>query len=153
LLPFWVYLIAGCVVSLPYLIYKAKIGWRQAEMRLRDARIAYLRWKHVEERRSEPEVQAALQLAQEVVSLQERLQLLKAHLQGIKERLDAARSQAVGCHQQFVQYWETLRDQLVAQRDGVPQGGRGRAIPFNRRAVEEHPDTLLRRLLRVFGRG
>ncbi|MEN3001603.1 MAG: hypothetical protein ABDI19_07155, partial [Armatimonadota bacterium] len=46
LLPFWVYLIAGCVVSLPYLIYKAKIGWRQAEMRLRDARIAYLRWKH-----------------------------------------------------------------------------------------------------------
>ncbi len=152
-LPFWVYLIAGCVISLPYLIYKAVTGWRQGEVRLRDARIAYLRWKHVEERRSEPEVQTAFRLAQEVVGLQQRRAVLSAWLQAIGERLDSARTQAVGCHQQFVQYWEALRDQLIAQRDGVPPNGRGRAIPFNRRAQAE-PDTWLRRWLRGdFGRG
>ncbi|MCS7065136.1 MAG: hypothetical protein NZL85_02545 [Fimbriimonadales bacterium] len=151
-LPFWVYLIAGCVISLPYLIYKATMGWRQGEMRLRDARIAYLRWKHIEERRSEPEVQAAFRLAQEVVGLQQRRDSLKAQLQTVVARLDSARTQAVGSHQQFVQSWEAMRDRLIAQRDGAPFGRGGREIPFNRRALDEQPDTLLRRFMRAYRR-
>lgn len=163
-LPFWIYLIAGCVISLPYLIYKAMTSWRQSELRLRDARIAYLRWKHIEERRSDPEVQAAFRLAQEVASLQEQLDLLRSYLKArieqireeinkVEARLDAARTQAIGKQQEFIQYWDALRDRLIAQRDGVPTGRRGRDIPFNRRAMGEQPDTLLRRLMRALGRG
>jgi hypothetical protein len=153
LLPFWVYVIAGCVISLPYLMYKAMMGWRQGELRLREARIAYLRWKHIEQRRGEPEVQAAFELAQEVASLQERYQYLQDQLNQIKERLDSARTQSIGCAREFEQYWESLRDQVLSQRDGWQHiGHNGRPIPLNRRASNEVPDTLLRRLMRSFRR-
>jgi hypothetical protein len=156
-LPFWVYVIAGCVISLPYLIYKAMLGWRQSELQLRDARIAYLHWKHVEQRRSEPEVQAAFRLAQEVVGLRERYKWLQERLAEIeeeeerdKQRIDSARTQADGCQLEYVQYWESLQARLQAQRDGLPLGRHGRAIPFNRRVQNEPPDTFLRRLMRLF---
>jgi hypothetical protein len=153
LLPLWVYVIAGCVISLPYLTYKATMGWRQGELRLREARIAYLRWKHIEQRRGEPEVQAAFGLAQEVVSLQERYQYLQDQLNQIKERLDSARTQSIGCAREFEQYWESLRDQVLSQRHGRQHiGHNGRPILFNRRASNEAPDTLLRRLMRSFRR-
>jgi hypothetical protein len=157
ILPFWVYVIAGCVISLPYLIYKAMLGWRQSEIQQRNARIAYLHWKHVEQRRSEPEVQAAFRLAQEVVGLQERYKWLQERLAEIneeekrdKQRLDSARTQAIGCHLEYVQYWESLQARLQAQRDGMRLGRQGRTIPFNRRVSNEPPDTLLRRLMRLF---
>jgi hypothetical protein len=157
ILPFWVYVIAGCVISLPYLIYKAMLGWRQSEIQQREARIAYLRWKHVEQRRSEPEVQAAFRLAQEVVGIQERYKWLQEQLAEIKEqdeadkqRIISARTQATGCQIEYKQYWDLLQAWLRAQRDGVLLGRPGRAIPFNRRAWNEPPDTFLRRLMRLF---
>ena len=157
ILPFWVYVIAGCVISLPYLIYKAMLGWRQSEIQQRDARIAYLHWKHIEQRRSEPEVQAAFRLAQEVVGLQQRYRWLEAQLAEIeeeeeadKQRFDSARTQVIGCQYEYKQYWDSLQAQLRAQRDGVQLGRQGRAIPFNRRMWNEPPDTFLRRLMRLF---
>ncbi len=149
LLPFWVYLIAAGVISLPYLIYKAVIGWRQGELRLRESRIAYLRWKHIEERRSEPEVQAAFRLAEEVVGLEQRLNSLREKLKAVQERLDSAYTHAVGCQQEFKRYW----DELLKRLEREP--GRGREIPFNRRlwGDGQPPETLLRRLIRSFRRG
>ncbi|GBC92732.1 hypothetical protein HRbin15_01209 [bacterium HR15] len=152
-LPFWVYLIAGCVISLPYLIYKAMMGWRQGELRLREARIAYLRWKHIEARRGETAVQEAFRLAQEVVGLQERYQWLQEQLQEVRARLDSARTQSVGCRLRYDQYWDALRDQLIAQREnGLPPRQQGRELPLNRRAMGEQPATWLRRFMRWFRR-
>jgi len=160
ILPFWVYVIAGCVISLPYLIYKAMLGWRQSEIQLRDARIAYLHWRHVEQRRSEPEVQAAFRLAQEVVGIQERYKWLQERLAEIaeeeeadKQRFDSARVQATGCQREYERYWESLRDRVIAQRDGAQPARWGRLVPFNRRVQQEPPDTFLRQLMRLFGRG
>jgi len=152
-LPFWVYLIAGCVISLPYLVYKAMMGWRQGELRLREARIAFLRWKHVEERRGDPEVQAAFRLAQEVVGLQDQLDSLEKSKKEIQDRLDSAQTQVRGCQAEFAQYWQTIYEQLIAHRDGVSLARGGRPLPFNRRAMGEQPDTLLRRWMRMFRRG
>jgi hypothetical protein len=53
------FFIAGLIISAPYIVYKAVKGWRELEVRQREARIVYLHWKHVDRRREEPAVQQA----------------------------------------------------------------------------------------------
>lgn len=114
-LPLGIYFVAGAIIGLPYLIYKAVRGWRDSEIRQREARIGYLRWQHIEQRRSEPAVQEAFALAQEAVGLREQLQRLQQQRAFICQRLDSARTQAIGCHEEFRNYFQ----QLLQEMDGV----------------------------------
>lgn len=143
-LPLVVYFVAGAIIGLPYLIYKAVRGWRDSEIRQREARIEYLRWQHIEQRRSEPAVQEAFTLAQEAVGLREKLQQLQQRRAFITQRLDSARTQAIGCHQEFQQYLQ----QSLREMDGA-YSARGES-----RARESGTSsTWLGRLLgRLFGR-
>ncbi len=109
------YFVIGVIAGLPYLIYKAVRGWRDAEILQREARIEYLRWQHAKRIRSEPAVQKAFALAQEAVGLREKLQRLQQQRAFICQRLDSARTQAIGCHEQFRNYFQ----QLLQEIDGV----------------------------------
>ncbi len=116
LLPFWVYLIAGCIASMPYLLYKATRGWRTAEEHLRRARYEWLRRSYLKQLISTSAVQEALVQAQETaVLLHHTLPQLEAEQETAKERLDAARVQAIGCLRQFLEYWNQL---LADQQKG-----------------------------------
>ncbi|MDM7461333.1 MAG: hypothetical protein P3X24_006765 [bacterium] len=106
--PFWVFLIAGLIISAPYIVYKSVKGWREPEIRQREARVAYLHWKHVERRREEPPVQQAFLKAQIVQNLYQRREMLQAELERIEAQLDAARTECIGSTQQFCNYWDDL---------------------------------------------
>lgn len=140
--PFWVFLIAGLIISAPYIVYKSVKGWREPEIRQREARVAYLHWKHVERRREEPTVQQAYLKAQAVQNLHQRRERLEAELGRIEARLDAARAECIGATQRFCDYWNDLVAWLSeeqAQRTHTP----------HRRADNE---TLLQKLLSAFRR-
>ncbi len=140
-LPLWVYFIAGVIISMPYLIYKAVRGWRDTEIRQREARVEYLRWQHVEQRRAEPAVQQAFTLAKRAVELRQQILNLQQEHAFLTQRLDSARTQAIGCHVQFRDYLQ----QLLNQMDGVyPTNGR------HAPRQQETETTLLKRLLEFF---
>lgn len=116
LFPFWVYLAVGAIVSLPYLVYKAVRGWREAEIRQREAHIEYLMWQHIEERRKEPAVQEAFVLGNRAVSLRTEIETVQAKLEDLKARLDAARTQAIGLHKQFQDYFQSLLESIRGEQ-------------------------------------
>ncbi|MFN7162840.1 MAG: hypothetical protein ACK4NB_07220, partial [Fimbriimonadales bacterium] len=115
--PFWVFLIAGLIISAPYIVYKSVKGWREPEIRQREARIAYLHWKHVERRREEPPVQQAFLKAQIVQNLYQRRAMLQAELERIEAQLDAARTECIGSTQKFCDYWDSLVGWLSAEQN------------------------------------
>jgi hypothetical protein len=144
--PFWVFLIAGVIISAPYIVYKAVKGWREPEIRQREARIAYLRWKHVDRRREEPAVQQAFAKAQEVANLHQRREMLVSALERIERRLDSARTEYVGCTRKFRNYW----DELIAclRKEAAPYAYAPRHTPRRRGSNE----TLLQKLIELFRR-
>ncbi len=146
-LPFVVYLIAGAIISLPYLIYKAVMGWRSTEIRQREAYLSYLSWKHIEERRNDATVKEVFGLAGKLVALRNQHAQLSQTLQQIKARLDSARTAAIGVQEEFMHYWHGLIDRLKAERDGYLNGS-----ARNGRAAHAHnePKTLLSRVLSAF---
>jgi len=146
LVPLWVFFIAGLIISAPYIVYKAVKGWREPETRQREARIVYLRWKHVEKRREEPAVQQAFAKAQEVANLHQRRETLIAELEHIERRLDAARTECVGSTQKFCDYWDGLVAWL--RKEQAPYAHAPRYAPQRRGSNE----TLLQKLLGLFRR-
>ncbi|GIV11383.1 MAG: hypothetical protein KatS3mg020_0874 [Fimbriimonadales bacterium] len=140
--PFWVFLIAGLIISAPYIVYKSVKGWREPEIRQREARVAYLHWKHVERRREEPSVQQAYLKAQTVQNLHQRRDWLQAELQRIEARLDSARTECIGATQKFCEHWNALVAWLGEER--APHTSTAR-----RRAANQ---TLLQKLLGAFRR-
>jgi len=144
--PLWVFFIAGLIISAPYIVYKAVKGWREPETRQREARITYLRWKHVDRRREEPAVQQAFVKAQEVENLHQRRETLVAELEHIERRLDAARTECVGSTQKFCDYWDGLVAWL--RKEQAPYAHAPRYAPQRRGSNE----TLLQKLLGLFRR-
>lgn len=144
--PLWVFFIAGLIISAPYIVYKAVKGWREPETRQREARIVYLRWKHVDRRREEPAVQQAFVKAQEVENLHQRRETLVAELEHIERRLDAARTECVGSTQKFCDYWDGLVAWL--RKEQAPYAHAPRYTPRRRGSNE----TLLQKLLGLFRR-
>ncbi len=144
--PLWVFFIAGLIISAPYIVYKAVKGWREPEMRQREARIAYLRWRHVEKRREEPAVQQAFAKAQQVENLRQRRETLIAELEHIEQRLDAARTECIGSTQKFCAYWDELMGWLRKER--APYAHAPQYAPRRRASGE----TLLQRLMGLFRR-
>jgi hypothetical protein len=144
--PLWVFFIAGIIISAPYIVYKAVKGWREPEIRQREARIAYLRWKHVDRRREEPAVQQAFAKAQEVENLRQRRETLIAALEHIERRLDSARTECVGSTQKFCEYWDGLTAWLRKERAPYAHAPHYAA---RRRGSNE---TLLQKLLGLFRR-
>ena len=144
--PLWVFFIAGLIISAPYIVYKAVKGWREPETRQREARIVYLRWKHVDRRREEPAVQQAFVKAQEVENLHQRRETLVAELERIERRLDAARTECVGSTQKFCEYWDGLVAWL--RKEQAPYAHAPRYTPRQRGSNE----TLLQKLLALFRR-
>ena len=144
--PLWVFFIAGLIISAPYIVYKAVKGWREPETRQREARIVYLRWKHVDRRREDPAVQQAFAKAQEVANLHQRRETLIAELEHLERRLDAARTECVGSTQKFCDYW----DELIAwlRKEQAPYAHAPRYAPQRRGSNE----TLLQKLLALFRR-
>ncbi|MFN3689589.1 MAG: hypothetical protein ACK4UU_01535 [Fimbriimonadales bacterium] len=149
-IPFWVFLIAGLIISTPYIIYKAVKGWREPEIRQREARIAYLHWKHVERRREEPAVQNAFAKAQEVQNLYERRDWLTHQIEHIAARLDSARTECVGSTQRFRAYWDSLVEWLSRERAPYAPESVRRDGPY--RTARAHSETLLQRLTALFRR-
>lgn len=143
--PFWVYILVGMIVSMPYLIYKAVRGWRNSEVRQREAHLAYHAWQHIEDRRKEEPVRKAFRLGAHAVTLREQLAKSEQKLETIKALLDSARTQAIGSHQQFQSYLERLM-QFIRNHHHYDK----RATHFNSRPVQK--PTLLNRLLNWFRR-
>ncbi|MCS6920279.1 MAG: hypothetical protein NZM28_10945, partial [Fimbriimonadales bacterium] len=114
--PLWVFFIAGLIISAPYIVYKAVKGWREPEIRQREARVRYLHWKHVERRREEPAVQHAFEKAGEVEALSKDCARLTQELERIEARLDAARTECIGSTQKFREYWDSLIAWLSKER-------------------------------------
>ena len=145
--PFWVFLIVGTIISVPYIVYKAVKGWREPEIRQRQARITYLRWKHIERRREEPAVQEAFVKAQAVENLYQRRDTLQKALERLEQRLDSARTECVGSTQKFCDYWNELTNWLRQERAATsPAWG----YTPRRQGTNE---TLLQKLLGWFRRG
>ncbi len=149
-MPFWVFLIAGLIISAPYIVYKWVKGWREPEIRQREARVAYLHWKHIERRREEPTVQQAYQKAQVVQNLYQRRESLHTELQHIKERLDAARTECVGSTQMFRDYWDSLIERLSKERTPDADQVAHHNGLFRRSRVQG--ETLLQKLMGLFQR-
>ncbi|MDW8107092.1 MAG: hypothetical protein RMK45_06390 [Armatimonadota bacterium] len=147
---FWVFLLVGLIVSAPYIVNKAVKGWREPEMRQREARIAYLHRQYLERRRQEPAVQQAFEKAQQVQDLYKERARLQQRIEEIRARLDSARVNCIGNSRKFLTYWDELIEWLrreqtpYAQHSISPEGG------FRSRSTQT--DTLLRRLLRQFRR-
>lgn len=112
--PFWVFFIVGAIISAPYIVYRVVRGWREPEIQQREARVAYLQWKHVERRRKEPSVQVAFIRAQEVQNLRERRDQLREEIRRIEARLDAARMECIASTRKFCEYWHGLTGWLSA---------------------------------------
>lgn len=143
--PLWVFFIAGLIISAPYIVYKAVKGWREPEIRQREARIAYLHWKHIERRREDPAVQDAFAKAQEVQNLYERRDWLTEQLEHIEARLDSARTECIGSTQKFREYWDNLIAWLSKERAPYAHESiRRNGVHRPRRAGNE---TMLQRLL------
>lgn len=148
--PIWLFFIAGLIISAPYIVYKSVKGWREPEIRQREARIAYLRQKHVEQRRGELAVQSAFVKAQVVQNLYERRNWLTQQLEQIVTRLDSARTECIGSTQRFRDYWDSLVEQLRRERapyalDGIRRDGR-----FHSRRPQG--ETFLQRIKGLFQR-
>lgn len=144
---FWVFFIVGTIISAPYIVYKAVKGWREPELRQRQARITYLRWKHIERRREEPAVQEAFVKAQAVENLYQRRDALQKALEHIEQRLDSARTECVGSTQKFCDYWNELTTWLRQERAAAfPAWG-------NAPRRQGTNETLLQKLLGRFRRG
>jgi len=144
--PLWVFFIAGLIISAPYIVYKAVKGWREPETRQREARITYLRWKHVDRRREEPAVQQAFAKAQEVENLRQRRETLIAELEHLERRLDAARTECVGSTQKFCDYWDGLIAWL--RKEQAPYAH----TPYYATRRRSSNETLLQKLLGLFRR-
>ena len=145
--PFWIYILVGMIVSMPYLIYKAVRGWRDSEVRQREAHLAYHTWQHIEDRRKEAPVREAFVLGARAVNLREQLAELEQERDRIKALLDCARTQAIGLNQEFQSYFERLLEFI---RNHQRYGNRTTHSPFNHRPVQKR--TLLNRLLNWFRR-
>ncbi|MCS7301737.1 MAG: hypothetical protein NZ556_09325 [Fimbriimonadales bacterium] len=148
--PLWVFFIAGLIISAPYIVYKAVKGWREPEIRQREARVAYLHWKHVERRREEPAVQRAFEQAQVVQNLEERRARLQSELERMEARLDAARTECIGSTQKFRAYWDELIAWLSQQQRASAFGYSSAAS--SRRPRRQSGETLLQKLLGLFRR-
>ncbi|MDW8052756.1 MAG: hypothetical protein RMJ83_09805 [Armatimonadota bacterium] len=146
---FWVFLLVGLIVSAPYIVHKAVKGWREPEMRQREARIAYLHWQYRTQRRQEPAVQQAFEKAQKVQSLYEERAWLQQQIEAIRARLDSARVNCVGNSQRFLAYWDELIEWL--RREHAPYASNAKHF---RSSVRSQPaqDSLLRRLLQQLRR-
>lgn len=144
---FLVFLVVGTIISAPYIVYRAVKGWREPEIRQRQARITYLRWKHIERRREEPAVQEAFVKAQAVENLYQRRDRLQQALERIEQRLDSARTECVGSTQKFCDYWNELMTWL-RQKQAATSPAWGYAP--RRQGTNE---TLLQKLLGWFRRG
>jgi hypothetical protein len=143
--PLWVFFIAGLIISAPYIVYKAVKGWREPEIRQREARIAYLHWKHIERRREDPAVQDAFAKAQQVQNLYERRDWLTEQLEYLEARLDSARTECIGSTQKFREYWDDLIAWLSKERAPYAHESiRRNGVHRPRRAANE---TMLQRLL------
>ena len=144
--PLWVFFIAGLIISAPYIVYKAVKGWRELEVRQREARIVYLHWKHVDRRREEPAVQQAFAKAQEVENLHQRRETLVAELEHIARRLDSARTECIGCTQKFCDYWDGLTAWLRKERAPYEHA------PYYAARRRGSNETLLQKLLGLLRR-
>ncbi len=148
--PLWIFFIAGLIISAPYIVYKAVKGWREPEVRQREARVAYLHWKHVERRREEPAVQHAFAKAQEVQNLYERRDWLTQELERIEARLDSARTECIGSTQKFSAYWDSLIEWLSKERAPYVHEAMRRDGQFRRSRARG--ETLIQKLKGLFQR-
>ncbi|MDW8104148.1 MAG: hypothetical protein RMK92_03965 [Armatimonadota bacterium] len=115
--PLWLFFVVGSIISAPYIVYKTVRGWRDPEIHQREARVAYLQWKHIERRRKEPSVQLAFLKAQEVQNLREHIQVLEEQIRRIEARLDAARMECIGSTQKFCDFWHRLVEWFCAEHE------------------------------------
>ncbi|MCX7992769.1 MAG: hypothetical protein N2651_03770 [Fimbriimonadales bacterium] len=147
---FWVFLIVGLIISAPYIVYKAVKGWREPEIRQREARVAYLHWKHIERRRAEPEVQNAFEQAEKVRFLYDECDRLMQALKEAEARLDSARAECVGGTQKFREYWDSLIAWLSKERAPYAPESARRNGQFRRSSARG--ETLLQKLTGLFRR-
>lgn len=90
LLPMWIYIIVGTLISGPYIFYKAAKGWKEGE---RLQRLAWLKHRRLDRVRAmfrEEPVQRALANARRTESLSKRLAEVDEQLAAARERLEEA---------------------------------------------------------------
>lgn len=146
LLPMYVYLIIGTIVSMPYLFYKAIRGWKDSEAKLRESAILAKQREYLDRKRLEPGVQNAFRLAQKAHDLQSDLQEIQGNISLLRATRDAARTAATGETSKFHQYWDTLLVYIEPLPE--PEKKRNRQTGSHR---EQRP-SLLSRFLGLFGR-
>jgi hypothetical protein len=117
--PFWVYLMAGAVISLPYLLFKFLTSWFSSASRLRHARLSLLAQRYLSERRRDPAVRNAFVAAQRVQNLHEQENWLTKSIERWERRHDAAREAASTEAQKFRDLWNQLIQVLLETR--IPQ--------------------------------
>jgi len=147
LLPMYVYLLIGTIVSMPYLFYKAVKGWKDSEAKLRESVIFAAQREYLEKKRLEPGVQSAFRLAQRAHDLQSDLQELHHKINLLRNTRDAARTAATGETGRFHQHW----DRLLAYIEPLQEPDKKRNRQGGNAEREQRP-TLLSRILRLFGR-
>jgi hypothetical protein len=146
LLPMYVYLIIGTIVSMPYLFYKAIKGWKDSESKLRESAIIAAQRAYMENKRGEPDVQNAFRLAQRAHDLQSDLQEIQGRISLLRTTRDAARTAATGETGRFHQYWDILLGCIeTLQEPGSKRNPRSTA-------PREQRPSLLSRILGLFGR-
>lgn len=114
--PWWVYIIAGAVISVPYLLYKFMNSWLGSANRLRHARVALLAQRYLSERRQNDAVVQAFVASQRVQNLREREKWLRERIEHSKRRHDAAREAACREAQAFRSVWDALVQTLCESR-------------------------------------
>ncbi len=114
--PLWVYLIAGAVISVPYLLFKFLTSWFASASRLRHARLSLLAQRYLGERRKDPAVRTALVAAQRVKNLYEQERWLTDRIERWEKRHDAARLAASEEAQKFRDLWNQQVKALMATR-------------------------------------
>ncbi len=126
-LPFWLVLLIGMVITMPYIFSKMAKAWDECEASLRENWVLHLQHERVKERLKDEKVQAAAQAAAEALRCQsevERLQGEVARLQSQRQplleefdpetelRIETARVAASGAAASFLAHVERVVETL-----------------------------------------
>ncbi len=116
--PMWVYVVAGAVISLPYLIFKFMNAWRNSSDNLREARIALLAQRYLSERRQNESVCEAFAAAQRYRDLSAEVERIEKEIQVVQTRHDRARDAACEEAKRFIERWDEVIAMLQQTRTG-----------------------------------
>lgn len=116
--PMWVYIVAGAVISLPYLIFKFMNAWRNSSDNLREARIALLAQRYLSERRQNESVCEAFAAAQRYRDLSAEVERIEKEIQVVQTRHDRARDAACEEAKRFIERWDEVIAMLQQTRTG-----------------------------------